>query len=102
NDLQLQICDGLIWQVTKMTEDTLDYAQDVGEIPEIVHSLAEINWKNGIEGFMATSDWSGVAEYIDQSLPQVYYVNSEPGCIDIMAQGISKWKGICNLAQQLN
>lgn len=102
NDLQLQICDGLIWQVTKMTEDTRSYAQDVGEMPTVIGSLEETDWQKGIEGFTATSDWQGVAEYIDQNIPQVYYVNSEPGCIDIMAKGISKWKGIQNLAQQLD
>ena len=83
-NLQLQICDGMIWKVTKMTEQTMEYA------------------RNGIEGFMATSDLQRVAEYIDQYLPEIYYVNSEPGCVDIMASGVSKWRGIKILAESLN
>lgn len=50
---------------------------------------------------MATRDWKPVAEYIDQNLPELYYVNSEPECIDIMAAGVSKWKGIEILAKRL-
>ena len=99
--LQLQICSGLTWQVTCMTEGTMEYAKDVGVIPDVIGSLNETDWQNGLEGFMATRDWDGVAEYIDAFLPQVYYVNSEPGCIDIMSAGISKWKGIQILAEHL-
>lgn len=51
---------------------------------------------------MATSDLQRVAEYIDQYLPEIYYVNSEPGCVDIMASGVSKWRGIKILAESLN
>lgn len=100
-ELQLQICSGLTWQVTKMTEQTMDYAKDVGIIPEIIRSLADVNWQNGLEGFMATQDLNGVAAYIDEQIPEVYYVNSEPGCIDIMANGVSKWNGITILAEYL-
>lgn len=99
--LQLQICSGMTWQVTCMTEETLDYAKDVGEIPAVISSLEETDWQEGLEGFMATRDWDSVAAYIDRYLPQLYYVNSEPGCIDIMASGISKWKGVWILAEQL-
>lgn len=101
HDLQLQICSGMTWQVTKMTEGTMEYAREVGVIPEVIHSLDDTDWENGLEGFMATSDWEGVANYIDENLPEVYYINSEPGCIDIMVSGSSKWKGIEILAEKL-
>ncbi len=101
NGLQLQICSGLVWQVTIMTEQTLEYARDVGVIPEVIRSLEETDWENGLEGFMATRDWDPVAEYIDQELSEVYYVNSEPGCIDIMPANATKWGGIKQLADDL-
>lgn len=100
-ELQLQICSGMIWQVTCMTDRTMEYAREVGVIPEVFDSLEETGWQEGLEGFMATRDWEPVAEYIDQNLPEVYYVNSEPECIDIMAAGVSKWKGIEILAERL-
>lgn len=101
-DLQLQICSGMTWQVTKMADQTMDYAKAVGVIPKIIHSLDETDWQNGLEGFMATENYDGVAAFIDGCLPEVYYVNSEPGCIDIMADGVSKWRGITILAKYLN
>lgn len=60
--LQLQVCHGMVWQVTQLTESTRIYAQQ---------------------------------------LPEVYYINSEPGCIDIMATGVTKWNGILWLADHL-
>ena len=85
-----------------MTEQTMEYAREVGVIPEVISSMEEAGWENGIEGFMATSDLQRVAEYIDQYLPEIYYVNSEPGCVDIMASGVSKWRVIKILAESLN
>lgn len=99
--LQLQIYSGLTWQVTCMTEQTMEYAKAVGVIPKVIHSLEETGWQNGLEGFMASSDWDGVAKFIDAHLPQIYYINSEPGCIDIMASRVSKWNGIVKLAKHL-
>ena len=42
-----------------------------------------------------------VAAYIDECIPEVYYVSSEPNCIDVMAKGVSKWNGIQLLADML-
>ena len=51
-NIQLQIYNGMTWQVTKMTDETLEYAKNVGVIPEIINSLEETDWKYGLEGFM--------------------------------------------------
>ena len=75
-NIQLQIYNGMTWQVTKMTDETLEYAKNVGVIPEIINSLEETDWKYGLEG-------------------------SEPNCIDVMAKGVSKWNGIQLLADML-
>lgn len=101
-DLQLQICSSLTWQVTIMTERTMEYARDVGVIPKIVRSLEEAKWREGLEGFMATRDLELIEKYIDEELPAMYYVNSEPGCIDIMPTGVTKWNGVSKLAKQLH
>ena len=85
-NIQLQIYNGMTWQVTKMTDETLEYAKNVGVIPEIINSLEETDWKYGLEGFMATQDMTDVAAYIDECIPEVYYVSSEPNCIDVMAR----------------
>lgn len=101
NNLQLHICNGMIWQVTKMTEGTMDYARKVGVIPEVVDSLNKIDYK-AIEGFMATSDLEPIARYIDENLDSLCYNHSEPGTIDIMKKGVSKWNGVKALADMLN
>jgi len=101
-DLQLQICSCRTWQVTVMTEHTMEYAEEVGVIPKVVRSLEEAEWREGLEGFMATRDLEAIGKYIDEALPAMYYVSSEPGCIDIMSVGATKWNGVKKLADQLN
>lgn len=101
NNLQLHICNGMIWQVTKMTDGTMDYARKVGVIPEVVDSLDKIDYR-AIEGFMATSDLEPIAKYIDDNLDNLCYNHSEPGTIDIMKKGVSKWNGVKVLADILH
>lgn len=101
NKYQLHICNGMIWQVTKMTDSTLNYARKVGVIPEVVDSLDKIDYK-AIEGFMATSDLEPIANYIDENLNSLCYNHSEPGTIDIMKNGVSKWNGVKALADLLS
>jgi len=96
-DYQLHIVSGMLWLVTKMTDGTMDYANKLGVIPKVVRSLKEIDYK-AIEGFMATSDAEPVGDYIDKNLPNLCYVHSEPGTIDIMASNVNKWNGIQKLA----
>ena len=100
NDLQLHIVSGMLWQVTKMTKQTMNYARKLGVVPGVVISLAEIDTE-AIEGFMATGDLIPVADHIDREMPGLWYVHSEPGTIDIMAAGVSKWNGIRALAEML-
>ena len=52
-NIQLQIYNGMTWQVTKMTDETLEYAKNVGVIPEIINSLEETDlevWLGRIYG----------------------------------------------------
>lgn len=100
NNLQLHICNGMIWQVTKMTDGTMNYARKVGVIPDVVNSLNEIDYK-AIEGFMATSDLDPIGKYIDENLNTLCYNHSEPGTIDIMKKDVSKWNGVKKLADIL-
>lgn len=100
NDLQLHIVSGMTWRVTKMTEGTLQYARQLGVIPEVIHSPEDTDCGR-IEGFMATADLEPVAAYIDKEMPDLMYVHSEPGTIDIMKKGVSKWNGIAALAELL-
>ena len=101
NDLQLHIISGMRWQVTRMNDRTMAYARILGVIPETVTSLDRISLDD-IEGFMATADLKPVAAYIDSDLPELVYVHSEPGTIDIMKNGVSKWNGIRKLAEILD
>ena len=51
-------------------------------------------FKKKIESFMAAKDWERVAAYIDSSIFELTYTNSEPGSIDIIDRNITKWQGI--------
>lgn len=100
NKLQLHICNGMIWQITKMTDGTMNYARKVGVIPEVIDSLDKVDY-HSIEGFMATSDLEPIAKFIDDNLDTLCYNHSEPGTIDIMKKGVSKWNGVKALADIL-
>ncbi len=99
NHMELHICDGEEWMVNVMTQDTLDYAKELDIFPKSYFTVNEIDCKDGIEGFMSVRDWESVGEYIDRNFKEVVYTLSEPGCIDIMAAGISKWDGIRKLSK---
>ena len=99
--LQLHILSGLLWQVTRMTDSTLQYAKTLGVIPETVDGSEKIDFDH-IEGFMATADWKQIADFIDEEVPELVYVHSEPGTIDIMKAGISKSGGIKELSELLD
>jgi hydroxymethylpyrimidine pyrophosphatase-like HAD family hydrolase len=43
---------------------------------------------------MATADADKVSAYLDKAGLEMDYVNSEPGCIDIMPKGVHKWDGV--------
>lgn len=98
-NLELHVCDGMFWAVNILTDDTLEYAQELGMVPGGYKCAEEIDIKNGLEGFMAMRDWERVGHYIDSHMPDVTYTLSEPDCIDIMASGISKWDGVKRLAE---
>ena len=98
NKLQIHIVNGLIWQVSKMTKGTLDYAKTLGVIPEEFSSIDQISYED-LEGLMATADLKPIAEYIDNKQLNMSYIYSEPGTIDIMAKNVSKWAGIQELAR---
>ena len=99
--LQLHILSGLLWQVTRMTDSTLQYAKTLGVIPETIDGSEKIDLDH-IEGFMATADWKQVADFIDEEVPELVYVHSEPGTIDIMKAGVSKSGGIKELSELLD
>lgn len=98
-NLELHVCDGMFWAVNILTDETLEYAQELKMIPESYKCAKEIDFRSGLEGFMAVRDWKQVGHYIDAHMPDVTYTLSEPDCIDIMAFGISKWDGIQRLAE---
>lgn len=92
--LELHICDGSFWAVNIMTDETREYADDIKMIPQRYHNTQDIDMSEGLEGFMALRDFEKIGNYIDTYLSGIIYTLSEPECIDIMADGISKWKGI--------
>ena len=77
-----------------MTDETREYADDIKMFPKRYHNTQDIDLREGLEGFMALRDFEKIGNYIDTYLSGIIYTLSEPECIDIMADGISKWKGI--------
>lgn len=98
HELELHVCDGLRWFVNVVTDNTKEYAEELNTYPKLYCKAGEIACGEGVEGFMALRDWQQVGGYIEENLPGVTYILSEPDCIDIMAAGISKWDGIKKLA----
>lgn len=101
NGLQIQWCNGLKWYVSKMTDATAEYAKEINLLPKIVDVFEKVDFQEKIESFMAAKDWERVAAYIDSSIFELTYTNSEPGSIDIIDRNITKWQGIEILANEL-
>lgn len=101
NGLQIQWCNGLKWYVSKMTDATAEYAKEINLLPKVVDVFEKVDFQEKIESFMAAKDWERVAAYIDSSIFELTYTNSEPGFIDIIDRNITKWQGIEILANEL-
>jgi Cof subfamily protein (haloacid dehalogenase superfamily) len=95
-DYVLHVVKGLFWAVNRITHGILDYAGRIGIEPLLYRGFEDLP-PIGIEGFMATGDAEPIARFIDRELPALGYTESEPGCIDIMRRGVSKWEGISAL-----
>ena len=101
NGLQIQWCNGLKWYVSKRTDATAEYAKEINLLPKVVDVFEKVDFQEKIESFMAAKDWERVAAYIDSSIFELTYTNSEPGSIDIIDRNITKWQGIEILANEL-
>ena len=99
-DWILHVVSGLYWAVNRRDQGLLDYVEKVGVTPVLFHSPDELPL-TGIEGFMATADRGTICRFIDQAQLPLVHVHSEPGCVDIMPGGITKWQGLSRLAQLL-
>ena len=100
NGYLLHVVSGSYWAVNKMTPGTQSYVLELGVSPEFYRSLEDVPYDR-VEGFMATSNGKEVGAYIDRAGLDLDYVASEPSCIDIMKNGVTKWNGIKALANCL-
>ncbi len=90
---QLHLVSGMYWAVNRWTEGLQAYVDMLGTQPILYGSPDEVPYTK-MEGMMATADADKVAKYLDKAGLEIYYVYSEPGCIDIMPKGIHKWNGV--------
>ncbi len=98
---QLHVISGDYWALNKWNDGLQSYVDFLGTSPDRYDCLEETPWRE-VEGFMATADWKPVCQYIDQARLPLAYTLSEDNCVDIMAEGISKWDGVCHLMTLLH
>ena len=83
-----------------MTEGVAEYVGRTGVQP-IMYTSADDFDLDRIEGFMTARDSDAILEYIRANDLPLDSFNSEPGCYDVIPRGVSKWNGICRLAEHL-
>lgn len=98
---QLHVISGRFWAINRWTEGLENYINQLGTAPVQYVALEELPWQQ-IEGFMATADHSSICEYIQTAGLPLECVPSEPGCVDIMALGVNKRRGLEHLVQLLD
>lgn len=97
-DVQLHVYGGSYWGINRWNDSLQEYVNQLGQGPVLYRALIETPFDR-VEGFMATVDLESVCTFIEQEGLPLSYTLSEPSCVDIMAQGIGKWSGLCQLAE---
>lgn len=97
----LHVLSGLYWAVSRPDPGLDGYAEKLGVAPVLFHSPDQLPL-DAIEGFMATADRAAIGRFLEQARLPLSYVESEPGCADILPRGITKWRGLTKLARLLN
>lgn len=100
-DYQLHVFSGDYWAVNRWSDGLQSYVDQLGTAPVRYRTLEELPWRQ-VEGFMVTADLVPICEYIQSAKLPLSCAPSEPGCVDIMAPGISKWGGLERLNRLLN
>jgi 5-amino-6-(5-phospho-D-ribitylamino)uracil phosphatase len=103
NNFLLHIKAGLFWGVNLIDESVKHFALSVKRSPTIYGSVTESHI-NQVDGFSITTESAcqGVQEIISRQSLQLYVINSEPGYYDILPKDVSKWDGICLIAEEFN
>lgn len=99
-DIPLHVMSGMDWAINRMTPAALRYARQLGRSPRLFHSVEEVRCERP-EAFMATSGGEQVGEFIGRAGLHLTCVQSEPLCMDIVREGVTKWAGIHFLADLL-
>lgn len=100
NDEQLHVISGNYWAVNRWSDGLQSYVDQLGTGPLRYSTLEELPWQR-VEGFMATADLAPICGYIKANKLPLSCAPSEPGCVDIMAPGISKRGGLERLIRAL-
>jgi len=98
---QLYVILGDWYALNIVTQGSLEYAGSLGLEPHLYHSSGEFDL-NAVQGFMVSRDSAQVLAYIQERGLPLSCVCSEPGCYDIMPEGVDKWKSIQALADRLD
>jgi hypothetical protein len=97
-DIPLHVICGLDWAINRMTPGTRSYARRLGRSPRLFRSLEEVGCVQP-ESFMATVGAQEVTDFIGRAQLHLTCVQSEPLCIDIVREGVTKWAGLQFVAE---
>lgn len=96
NNLQLHVFGPDFWQVNKWTDALAEYTHRAGAAPTLYDSVSAVE-TDRVHAGMATQDADAVSKFMRGAGLALDYVDSEPGCIDILPAGLNKWDGISRL-----
>ncbi len=100
HQLKLHVFYGLNWWVNSENEGVSSYAKEIQMQPKIFSSIAEVPL-DCVEGFVVTSHGDMVESFIKREKLNLYSIESQPNCFDIICGGVSKWKTIRRVARDM-
>lgn len=100
-NLLLHVFYGHNWWVNSVSEGVKSYAREIQLEPKVYSSISEVPL-DCVEGFVVTSQAELVEDYIKREGLNLYSIESQVNCIDIIRGGMSKWNAIRRVAREMD
>ena len=103
NNYLLHIKSGLFWGVNIVDDSVMRFSKFLQRSPQVYKSVTESLIQN-IDGFSITTEAAcqAVSDLFSKEKMALYILNSEPDYYDILRKEVSKWNGICEVANRFN
>jgi 5-amino-6-(5-phospho-D-ribitylamino)uracil phosphatase len=103
NDYLLHVKSGPFWGVNIVDDSVKRFSKFLQRSPQVYRSVTESLIQN-VDGFSITTEAAcqAVSDLFSTEKMALYILNSEPDYYDILRNEVSKWNGICEVANRFD